>query len=112
MRAGYLLQGLGLALTPIAALLAAPPLVTLFVASTFYALGAAVSSPTVNSLCSQLVPDARQGELFGILHGCRSIGFVVGPILGGILYDWRPGFPYYMAGMVCILAALLVPRKT
>lgn len=108
LRAAYLLQGVGLALNPAAAWLGVPPLATLFVASTLYAFGSGVANPVVNGLCSKLTPPDRQGELFGLLQGARSTGFVVGPMIGGVLFDLWPPLPYCLAGLVCAGAAGLV----
>jgi len=112
LRGAYLVQGLGLALNPFAGILmpTVVPFALLIVASTFYALGSSISNPTVNGLCSRLAPDSRQGELFGLLQGARSIGFVVGPLAGGALFDWMPAAPYIFAGSVCVAAAALVPK--
>lgn len=107
---GYIAQGIGLALNPFASTLQSfvPPLVTLFVASTFFAFGGGVANPTVGGLASRLVPEDRQGELFGLLQAARSVGFVLGPILGGALFDFHPAWPYYLAGLVCFGAAWIV----
>ena len=105
LRGGYLLQGIGLAITPFA-----PTLGFLFLASTLYALGAGVANPTINSLCSQATPPERQGEMFGLLQGTRSLGFILGPLVGGTLFDWVPELPYYLAGGVCLIASILVPK--
>lgn len=102
---GYLCQGLGLAITPFV-----PNLAGIFAASLLYAAGVAVSNPTVNGLCSHAVGEDRQGEVFGVIQSARSVGFMFGPILGGILYDARPFLPYLLAGGVCLAAALMVPR--
>lgn len=111
VRLGYFGQGIGLGLNPFASILAPSiiPMVTLVVASTLYALGAAVSNPTMNAVCSRQVPANRQGELFGLLQGTRSFGFVVGPLLGGLLFDWKASAPYYLAGAVCVIVALVFP---
>lgn len=106
LRTGYLLQGLGLALTPFA-----PAFGFLFAASTFYALGSGVANPMINSLCSKATPDERQGEMFGLLQGARSFGFMLGPLVGGILFDWHAEAPYLMAGSVCLMALFLVPAR-
>ncbi len=105
LRVSYVLQGLGLAITPLQ-----PNLLGLFLASTLYALGSGMANPTLYGLCSRLAPADRQGELFGLMQGARSIGFVLGPILGGMMFDWHDGLPYYFAGAVCLLAAFLVRR--
>lgn len=108
LRGGYLLQGIGLAITPFA-----PALGFLFLASTLYALGSGVANPTINSLCSQATPASRQGEMFGLLQGARSFGFIVGPILGGTLFDLRAELPYLVAGAAALAAACLIasPKK-
>lgn len=99
----FILQGIGLALTPFA-----PHLAALFAISTFYAIGVGVANPTLSSLSSRATPSDRQGEMFGLLQGTRSLGFLVGPTLGGLLFDWNPNAPYLMAGVVLLLAAFLV----
>ncbi|RYG36629.1 MFS transporter [bacterium] len=108
----YLAQGIGLALNPFAGTLQTFvwPLATLFVASTLFAFGSGVANPTVGGLASRVVPQERQGELFGLLQAARSIGFVLGPILGGALFDVHPAWPYYWAGLVCVGAAIVVSR--
>jgi MFS family permease len=104
MRTGFLLQGLGLGLTPFA-----PSLIALFGCSALYAIGVGLANPTINALGSQLTPEERQGELFGLLQAARSGGFILGPILGGAMFDWKPASPYLLAGIVSIAVALLTP---
>ncbi|MBS1718401.1 MAG: MFS transporter [Armatimonadetes bacterium] len=101
---GYLLQGLGLVLMPFA-----PSLAALVIFGACYSLGTSISSPAVNGACSTLTPEDRQGEMFGLMQGARSIGFVVGPLLGGALFDFRPASPYLLAGVVSLAAAFLAP---
>lgn len=99
----YILMGIGLALTPFA-----PSLFLLFGCSLLYALGQGFASPAVNALCSEEAGEDRQGEVFGLLQGARSIGFVLGPILGGALFDFYHPGPYLVAGLACAAAALVV----
>lgn len=100
---GFLFQGLGLALTPLA-----PGLGVLFATSLLYATGSSVANPSLQSRASLLVEHDRQGELFGVLQSARSVGFMVGPTLGGVLFGFSPPLPYFVAGGVCVAAALLV----
>lgn len=102
LRQGYLLQGFGLTAMPFA-----PGLAALFGASTLFAYGQATTNPTVNSLASRLTPAERQGELFGWLQSARSVGFLIGPVLGGALFDLSPSAPYLAAGLICVAASLL-----
>lgn len=109
LRWAYIAQGVGLALNPLAGEIGLTPFVLLLVASTLFAVGSSIANPTLNGLCSKLTPDARQGELFGLLQGARAVGFIIGPIAGGALFDWGVGAPYYIAGLVCLAAAFIVP---
>jgi len=108
LRMAYLTQGLGLVLNPFAGVFGLPPIVVLFAASTVYSLGSSCANPTINGLASQMLPEARHGELFGLMQSTRSFGFVVGPIVGGAVFDLSPTAPYLFAGFVCVVAAILV----
>lgn len=105
LTAGFLLQGIGFLLTP-----GAPNFGMLIIWSALFSFGGALANPTINSECSRIVPESRQGELFGLLQSARSIGFLIGPILGGALFDWHRASPYILAGTVVCLAAFLVER--
>ncbi len=113
LRIAYIQQGLGLALTPFTYLFPLPVawLAVLLFASTLYAVGSGFANPTINSLCSKLTGAGRQGELFGLLQGARSVGFVVGPVLGGALFDVWFAAPYLLAGVTCCVASSLVPKE-
>lgn len=102
--AGYVLQGVGLAATPFV-----PNLAGLFAASLCYAFGVSVANPTVNGLCSKSVSEDRQGEVFGVLQSARSIGFMLGPLIGGALFDHWNALPYLVAGAVCASVAFASP---
>lgn len=105
LRLAYTLQGVGLGLTPFM-----PNLAGLFFASTLYATGTGFANPMLNSLCSDVTPEPRQGEMFGLLQSARSFGFLGGPILGGLLFDWKPEAPYLLAGGVALMVGLLASR--
>jgi MFS family permease len=104
LRVGFLLQGLGLLLTPFA-----PSFGLILIFSSIYSAGGALANPTINTICSNMVSEDRQGELFGLLQAARSIGFLLGPLIGGVLFDIFRAAPYLLAGGIAVLAALLVP---
>lgn len=122
LRGGYVLMGAGLLMTPFAGNLAAQPwlraitppfvqaaLFSLILISTLSALGIGLANPTLNTLCSNATPEDRQGEMFGLLQAARSLGFMAGPIIGGLLFDEvSPEAPYILAASVALVAALLV----
>lgn len=111
LRLGYIIQGIGLGLNPLAGVLVgiAPGMIWLLLASTFFAFGSGVVGPTLSTLASNTVPEESQGELFGTMQAARTVGFIVGPILGGFLFDiWHPG-PYVFAAAVCLVVAIALP---
>ena len=60
--------------------------------------------PAVNGIVSDLAPLDRRAQWISIVSGGASIGWIAGPILGGVLYD-RWG--YAAALSVSILMALI-----
>ena len=111
LRLGYIVQGIGLGLNPLAGYLSsvAPGMLWLLIASTLFAFGSGIVGPTLSTLASNTVPENVQGELFGTMQAARTVGFIVGPILGGFLFDyWHPG-PYVFAAAVCLFVAIALP---
>lgn len=76
----------------------APNFGVLVVLSIVFGLDVGIVGPTINGRASELAPTARQGEVFGFLQSARAFGFLVGPILGGTLFDWHAESPYLVAG--------------
>lgn len=101
LRASYLLQAAGLAGMPFA-----PSFGVLIGLSILFGLGVGIAGPTINGRASDLTPPERQGEVFGFLQSSRALGFLIGPILGGALFDRHAEFPYLLAGGVMVFAAL------
>lgn len=103
LMASYLLQGIGLALTPFV-----PGFFFLFVVGGLFSFGQSIANPTVNSLISQSVPDEHQGSIFGVVQSGRAVGFAFGPLIGGALFDIHESIPYVIAGFVSLIASVLV----
>ena len=103
----FVLQGFGLAAMPFAR-----SMPILLVAATVYSLGNSLLGPSVNGWCSRVTPERQQGAMFGLLQSARSLGFMVGPSLGGALFDLRPSIPYLVAGGVSAVAAAFVLLAT
>lgn len=103
----FLFQAAGIFLFP-----HATGLLTLIGGSALYAPGSAIAQPSLNSVCSNITPMERQGELFGLLQSARSVGFAVGPILGGIALSHSVSLPYNIAASGCVLAAVVIFAAT
>ncbi|MFI2413709.1 MFS transporter [Streptomyces sp. NPDC018947] len=78
--------------------------------------GAAASafSPSASALVARLNPAARHGRAFGGYGFCKSIGYTLGPLLGGVLV-WAGGLRLLftvlaaLGAAVAVWAALAVP---
>jgi MFS family permease len=68
-------------------------------------LGEMLLWPAVPAAVARLSPPSRRGTLQGLILSGGTFGRMLGPLLGGLLYD-RAGFHTVLAVMV---AGLLVP---
>lgn len=72
-------------------------------------LGNAFLTPTLSSLLSKVAPPGEQGLLMGTAQSFASLGRVLGPILGGLLYGLHPILPFEVSALLmasCIALAL------
>ena len=81
-----------------------------------------VTSPAFRALQADLIPEKIRGKLIGFLQTMFNTGAIVGPIIGGILFDTFsnqryvlgpltvPGesFPFIMSGGVGIITITLI----
>jgi MFS family permease len=63
--------------------------------------------PAWLALVSDLAPTSRRGGLMGIVTTAEGIGAVLGPLLGGWLWDIRHHYIFYGAAALLTLAALV-----
>jgi MFS transporter, DHA1 family, tetracycline resistance protein len=76
-------------------------------------LGRAISGVTgatwaaSNSVIADLFPPEERGARFGMLGGAGAAGFVLGPVLGGLLGEIDLRLPFMAAGIVALSGALL-----
>ena len=98
-------MGAGLLVLP---LMTTTPLVLLAVG--VIGPGMAVVSPTLSTLISKLAGN-HQGETFGLHASAESVGQVIGPLAGGILFSWYARLPYLAAGIFLVGMAALTAWK-
>lgn len=74
-----------------------------------------ILSPSFRSLQSSLTPKEVRGKEFGVVQAANNLGSVIGPILGGYLYDLffninfdlGNGFLFFGAGVTFAFSGLL-----
>lgn len=60
--------------------------------------------PSIAAAASLTVKAQDQGALAGLVGSVAGMGFVVGPLLGGLLYSRMAAMPYFLAASAVLLA--------
>ncbi len=82
----------------------------------------AIMQPSFRSLQSNITPEVVRGKEFGIAKSFDNLGAVIGPILGGFLYDvyapmnfyinemhyFGTGIVFSLSGMIAIIGGLVI----
>jgi DHA1 family multidrug resistance protein-like MFS transporter len=100
---GFALMGSSLAL-----LVMARPTVLVLSLVALLALGMALISPNLAALISKHSGGRRVGAALGAYNAANSLGQASGPLLGGILFIWRPTAPYLLTGALLVAVALVI----
>lgn len=56
-------------------------------------MGGGISQPCATALLTFHAPDVARGRIIGINQGAMSLGNIVGPLVGGLVYDLNPAWP-------------------
>jgi MFS family permease len=68
--------------------------------------------PAIAAGASLAVAPDEQGAVAGLVSACPAIGFVVGPISAGALYQVHPSLaPMFSAAVFFLVLVLLVLRE-
>jgi MFS family permease len=104
---GYFLAGAGFALTGFARTV--PALAATVV---IWTLGEMVSSPVASAYAIQLAPAQYRGRYLGLVMMMWSLGMVIGPPAGTLLFALNPAFVWAACGALGIIgAALMLHRR-
>jgi MFS family permease len=100
---GTALIAVGLVLTPIT-----HNFVVLCVALIILATGSGINNPSNSSLLSKLAPSDETGGVMGIGQSMSTLGRILGPVVGGFLFDTMgAGSPYWLGAAVMATACAL-----
>lgn len=76
----------------------------LTLAMSILGFGMGLAGPGFMSGASLAVAPEEQGAVAGVAGSCGPLGFTIGPIIGGVMYQYNPAIPYaFAAGMYLIL---------
>ena len=71
-----------------------------------FALG--LIGPSLSSAASQKVEAREQGGLSGIIASVCGLGFVFGPVVGGLIYSFQPKLTYFFAALIIFVLLLVI----
>ncbi len=80
----------------------APTLAWLFVGRVFSAMFSA-SFSTANAYIADVVPPERRAKSFGLVGAAFGLGFIVGPLIGGVLGDIDHRLPFWFSAGLALL---------
>ena len=108
--AGLIIAAIGMAVIGFA-----PNVFWLFIGSTLLPLGNGLLTPTLLGTLSLLSVKDEQGEIIGVSHSLQSLARIIGPLLGGIVYQYiDTSAPFYGAaffyGLSLIVVLSIFPR--
>lgn len=92
----------------------APTLAWLFVGRIIAGIAGATFA-TANAVVADIIPSEKRAKYFGFNGAAWGLGFVIGPVIGGLLGQYGPRVPFFAAAAftaVNFLIALAVMRET
>ena len=77
---------------------------SLTIAMTVLGFGMGLAGPGFMAGASLAVSPEEQGAVAGVAGSCGPLGFTIGPLIGGFMYQLNPTLPYaFAAGMYVVL---------
>jgi MFS family permease len=80
----------------------------LAVGMAFIGLGLGLAMPSVSAAASLAVSPEEQGAVAGLVASCPAIGFIAGPVIGGLLYQVNGALPSVLSSSVFVLVFVVL----
>lgn len=104
----YMLVGVPLVAMGFLCLLLANHLAVFMLSTTLIGLGFGLTGPGYSAEVSLRVTPEEQGGLAGLSAACPALGFVIGPLSAGILYDLHPRLPYAVTLLLLLVLIVVI----
>lgn len=75
----------------------------LSVAMTILGFGMGLAGPAFMAGASLAVSPQEQGAVAGVAGACGPLGFTIGPLVGGMLYQLNPALPFAFAALIYVV---------
>ena len=105
--AGFVLMGASLAL-----LATVQSTVLVFALVGVMAFGMAMIAPNLSALISKRTNALNTGAALGAQSVANNLGQVGGPIIGGALFAWSMGMPFFLTGVLLLATGLVIVWKS
>ncbi len=83
--------------------------VWLSIAMAVLGFGMGLAGPAFSAGASLAVSPQEQGAVAGVAGSCGPLGFAIGPLVGGMLYQINPALPYAFAAAIYVALFLSMP---
>lgn len=87
-------------------LIALAPTITWLFVGRFISAIASATFATANAWVADVSPPADRAKHFGFLSAAWGLGFMVGPVLGGLLGEYGPRVPFWAAAILALVNVL------
>jgi MFS family permease len=75
----------------------------LSVAMMILGFGMGLAGPGFMAGASLAVSPQEQGAVAGVAGACGPLGFTLGPLVGGVLYQLNPALPFAVAALIYVV---------
>jgi len=101
-----IMAGLAMIAVGMALLVGVFDLATLLLCNCMISIGMGFVNPCVNALVSKRTDADRQGSTMGVLGSFNSLGRILGPTVGGLVYMFSAAILYFGSAAIAALSAL------
>ena len=72
-------------------------------------VGVSAAVPAAVALVSDITPSSRQGQMIGLYGSCEDVGFMIGPLLCGFIWDAHsPRLAFIVCSLITSIGIVLV----